>query len=304
MKDKLRDLIIGVAIGLANILPGVSGGFIAISFNVYKKIIFALTNFYKTPIKVFKEIWALAIGIGLGLLMSILGVQKLLEVFPIPTVFLFTGLILGSIPSIYDKTKSEYNKVKKFTAFILGLGSIIFLIVFLIFFSEPTVIGDANFRQLIILFIIGLVVAATMIIPGISGSLVLLAIGYYKYIFDFVVAFIKAALSFDFDGVFANLKLVAALGFGIVVGLISLAKGVERMIEKHPKTFYAGVLGLLIASPFAVIYQLYKDYYEEIQSNLVLNWVLGILFLLIGVVLSFMIVRFENKTKNKEIDEN
>ena len=301
MKDKIFDFLKGILIGIANILPGFSGGVMAVSFNVYDKLIHALTHFYKTPIKVFKNVWALALGVGIGILFSIYGIKLLLDKYPVQTVLFFTGLIVGSIPNIYERVDAKQVNWKKISAFLIGFGLISALLIFSIVYNDANTvaIGDVNFTQIIILFFVGIIAAATMIIPGVSGSLILLAIGYYNYIIDFTTEFIKSIVSFDFNGIFNNLLLVLALGLGIVVGMLSLAKGVEKLIDKQPRMFYSAVLGLLIASPFAIIYQMYIEYKAEIEESLVRHWVFGILFLIIGVIASGYITKSENKVKEE-----
>ncbi|MCK9471384.1 MAG: DUF368 domain-containing protein [Bacilli bacterium] len=300
MRDKFFDFLKGIIVGIANILPGFSGGVMAVSFNVYDKLIYALTNFYKKPIQVFKDIWGLALGIGFGILISIFGIKLFLDNFPIPTIFFFTGLIVGSIPNIYDRVDAKRINWKKVLSFLFGFGLITALLIFSITYNETNtgvVIGSVSVKDIIILFFVGIIAAATMIIPGVSGSLILLAIGYYNYIIDFTTSFIKSVFSIDFNGIFSNLLLVIALGLGIVVGMLSLAKIVEKLIDKHPKLFYSVVLGLLIASPFAIIYQMYIEYKEIIQDSLIRHWIFGILFLIIGVVTSIYITKSENKNK-------
>ena len=306
IKDKFFDFLKGIIVGIGNILPGFSGGVMAVSFNVYDKIIHALTHFFKTPFKVIKDIWALAFGIGLGIVISLFGIKLLLDNFPIPTIFFFTGLIVGSIPNIYDKTKSDDLEVKKLIAFLLGLGLVIGFLIFSIVYKESStgvVIGVVDLKQIIILFFVGIIAAATMIIPGVSGSLVLLAIGYYNYILEFATEFLKALLMFDFEVVFNNFLLVVAFGLGIVVGILSLAKLVEKLIDKYPKIFYSAVLGLLIASPFAIIYQMYMEYKEVIQDALIFNWIFVILFLIVGVFASIYITKSEERTNQKKFKE-
>lgn len=300
MRDKFFDFLKGIIVGIANILPGFSGGVMAVSFNVYDKLIYALTNFYKKPIQVFKDIWGLALGIGFGILVSIFGIKLFLDNFPIPTIFFFTGLIVGSIPNIYDRVDAKRINWKKVLSFLFGFGLITALLIFSITYNETNtgvVIGSVSVKDIIILFFVGIIAAATMIIPGVSGSLILLAIGYYNYIIDFTTSFMKSVFSIDFNGIFSNLLLVVALGLGIVVGMLSLAKIVEKLIDKYPKLFYSVVLGLLIASPFAIIYQMYIEYKEIIQDSLIRHWIFGILFLIIGVVTSIYITKSENKNK-------
>ena len=170
MKDKFFEFLKGIIIGIANILPGFSGGVMAVAFSVYDKLIHSINNFLKTPIQVIKDIWALGAGIALGVLLSIVGISILLDKFPIPTIFFFTGLIVGSIPNIYYKTKSEDKVLKKLSAFLIGFTLIGGLLVFSIFSSGTStnvVIGEVDLKQIIILFFVGIIAAATMIIPDI-----------------------------------------------------------------------------------------------------------------------------------------
>lgn len=303
MKAKLIDFLKGIIIGIANILPGFSGGVMAVAFNVYDRIINAISNVFKAPIKVIKDVWALAVGIVVGIVTSIAIIKFFLDNFPVPTIFYFTGLIVGSIPNIYDKVKPVRFDYKKIISFVLGFAFIIGLLLFSIFAknSESVVIGEIDAKQIIILFFIGIIAAATMIIPGVSGSLILLAIGYYKFLVDLIMGFIKAALAFDFNYMFANILLVASFAFGILVGMIALAKAIEKLIAKYPKIFYSIVLGLLVASPFAIIYQLYIEYKEAIHQALIINWIFGVLFLAIGVVTSIYISKSEERYKKTNV---
>lgn len=298
MKEKLIDFLKGIIIGIANILPGFSGGVMAVAFNVYDRLIHAISNILSKPIKVIKDIWALGAGVAVGILIAIVGISLLLTNFPIPTIFFFTGLIVGSIPNIYEKTKDLKFNYKKVISFFIGFGFIIGLLLFSIFYNgtgSSVVVGEVDVKQLAILFFVGIIASATMIIPGVSGSLVLLAIGYYQYIIDFIMNFLKAALAFDFSTMFSNALLVGALGLGIVVGMLVLSKVIEKLIDKYPTIFYTIVFGLLVASPFAIIYQLYIEYKEAIHSALILNWLFGIIFLVVGVITSHYISKSEQK---------
>lgn len=303
MKAKLFDFLKGIIIGIANILPGFSGGVMAVAFNVYDRIINAISNILKTPIKVIKDVWALAAGVVVGIVASIAIISFFLDNFPVPTIFYFTGLIVGSIPNIYEKIKPVTIDYKKIISLLLGFSFIIGLLLFSIFFKDPksVVIGEIDAKQIIILFFIGIIAAATMIIPGVSGSLILLAIGYYKFLVDLIMGFMKATFAFDFNYMFANLLLVASFAIGILIGMIVLAKVIEKLIEKYPKLFYSTVLGLLIASPFAIIYQLYIEYKEAIHKALIFNWIFGVVFLVIGVFTSIFISKSEERHKKTKV---
>ena len=107
----VKEFFQGVAIGIANVIPGFSGGTMAIIFNVYERIINAFSDVLKHPIKVIKDVWSIALGLVAGIIIAIVGIVKLLELATIPTVMLFVGLIIGSIPFIYLSIK-KYEKPK------------------------------------------------------------------------------------------------------------------------------------------------------------------------------------------------
>jgi putative membrane protein len=308
-KERIVDFIKGIIIGISNIMPGFSGGIMAVSFNVYDRIISAISSFFSHPLKVIKDIWAIALGGAVGIIIALLGISILLEHFPIPTIMLFTGLIVGSIPIIFDKVKAKRYKASQIIAFFMG----IFIIIGLpLLTKEKTVIVlEVDLALLLTMFLLGIVAAATMVIPGVSGSLVLLAFGYYIYIVQFIKDFLTAIINFDRELFLANFSLVIALGLGIVFGAIGLSRLVEKLLSKWPKIVYSAILGLVTASPFAIIYQLFnpndpstENYRNIIKENLVLNLFIGIVFLTIGVILANYMTKFEKNHPTRSKEEN
>ena len=106
IKDKLFDFLKGIAMGIANIIPGFSGGTMAVILKVYDKFLYALGNFFNHPIIVIKKVWSLFLGIVVGIVLGAVTIVKLLEIFPVPTMLFFVGLIIGSIPSIFIPSPS------------------------------------------------------------------------------------------------------------------------------------------------------------------------------------------------------
>ena len=195
----IKEFFQGVAIGIANVIPGFSGGTMAIIFNVYERVINAFSDILKHPIKVIKDIWAIAIGLIAGIIIAVIGVVKLLDVATIPTVMLFVGLIIGSIPFIYLNAR-EYKKVKFYD--LIGLFIAITILVILPLIQGNTIENvSINFWVIFIIFIMGIIAAATMIIPGVSGSLVLMIFGYYFFIMGTIKDVMNLVLSFDFANI-------------------------------------------------------------------------------------------------------
>lgn len=301
MKNKFIEFLKGILIGIGNVMPGFSGGTMAVAFNVYDKIINAISNFIIHPIEIIKSIWVLAFGIAVGIAITIFGISILLENFPIPTILLFTGLIVGSIPSMFGRIKTKKYKLSHLLAFLFG----IFIIIGFPLIgrnTETVQVLDINIGHLIILFLLGVVASASMIIPGVSGSLILLALGYYQYIIDFIKEFMKAVLEINFEGIFDNLILVISLGLGIVVGAILISKLIEILLKKYPIMVYTTIVGLLVASPFAIIYQMYDKYETVINEAMIFNWIVGILFLALGVFAADYITKYEQRHQKPEIE--
>lgn len=298
LKEKLLDFLKGIIIGIANIMPGFSGGIMAVSFNVYDRIISAVSNFFSKPLKVIKDVWALALGGVLGIVLAILGISFFLDKFPIPTVMLFIGLIVGSIPTIFEKVKAKKYSVSQIIAFFAG---IVFIVSVPLFAKERVLlVQEIDLGLVITLFFLGIVAAATMVIPGVSGSLILLAFGYYIYIVALVKDFLKAIIFFDKATLASNVFPILALAAGILIGVVLLAKLVEKLLKKRPKQVYSAILGMVCASPFAIIYQLFNPgdpetapYREALQRNLVLNLIIGVVFLAIGVIIANLLSKFE-----------
>ena len=247
------EIIKGMIIGIANVIPGLSGGTIAVSMGIYEKLIHTINNIFKTPIKCLKEIWTYIVGIGLGIVVAVFGITYLFEVSPIPTAMLFVGLILGAIPTIGGKVDERNISKRDIITFVVFLA-IIISIPFLK--SGVAMIDESSIVTYFIVFALGIVAAATMVIPGVSGSMILMAFGYYEYIMATISEFIKAFVSFEFDVLWDKALVLIPFGIGVLIGIIGIAKLIEWLLKHHQKTVYWGILGLLVASPFPIIIKL------------------------------------------------
>ena len=110
-----------------------------------------------------------------------------------------------------------------------------------------------NLGNIIKLFLVGGIAAATMVIPGVSGSMVLLLIGYYNPILSAISGFIRSAVSFDMQGILTGVGILAPFGIGVVVGVFAIAKLIEIIFNKFPLYAYWGIIGLIVASPIAIL---------------------------------------------------
>ena len=249
MREYISYIIKGMAIGVANAIPGVSGGTIAFVLGIYEKLTYSIsilpTALIKLQWKEIKDSLKVLIPIALGAAVSIVLFLKLINYtfihYPIPTRIFFVGLILGSFPFI-TKTVEEFN-IKVFAAFLLGA----FIMAIFVYFDVNKPVGAAtysgNFSVLygIKLFLCGIAAAVAMVIPGISGSLLLLILGEYENISYFISSF--------FDTF--NLQLLIPLiflGFGVIIGIFTISKLVTILLQKYKSILFGFVLGIIIVS--------------------------------------------------------
>ena len=135
IKNIILDFLKGIAIGIANVIPGFSGGTMAVILKVYERVINAFSELVKHPVKVIKDIWSILLGLAVGIIVAIVTIVKLLEFSPLPTLMFFVGLLLGAIPDLYK----EYNSAGKFRYFnILFFLIAVIIIVVLPFFTGST----------------------------------------------------------------------------------------------------------------------------------------------------------------------
>jgi len=253
MKEFVLNIFRGMVIGLSNVIPGVSGGTMMVSMGIYDKLIMVLTHF----VKKFKEAVMLVLPIGIGMILAIALFSKLFsEVlfpnYPLQTNLFFIGLIIGSLPIMYKKVKGKKIKVSSILAFALFFV----LVVGMAMLGEGEDTGadiTLSFMMIVKLFAVGVVAAATMVIPGVSGSMVMMILGYYTTIIDTISAFINALLAFNMAEIIACCIILAPFGIGVVVGIVAVAKLIEFIFKRYSQLAYWAIIGLVIASPFAIL---------------------------------------------------
>lgn len=289
MKNKLIEFLKGILIGIGNIAPGLSGGVIAVILNVYDRLINGVKDFFSHPFKVIKELWALIAGICLGILIGFIAIIRLIEIFPIPMMMLFIGFIIGPVPNLYMEVKDEKKTWVDYLVFFIIIGVIVGLS---LINSEK---GRADEVGIIALFIVGAIAASTMIIPGVSGTAILMIIGVFTYLVNELNLLIDYVLGFDIKNAFDVGVGLIPFGLGIVIGGVLLAKLVSRLFEKYQKTMKVAVIGLLVSCPFSIIFTMLNEYNEKMQQNLLINIIIGVITLVIGAFLSVYMAGMEKK---------
>lgn len=245
------NILKGVVMGIANVIPGVSGGTMAVTMGIYDKMIFAINNLFKKFMKSMKILIPIFIGMGIGIIFSSLIIEKLLDSFPLQTNSVFIGLILGGFPMIIKKVKGKSPKIAGSLCFIFFFALIIVLQ--LLNSGEGSADVEFTFSNMVLLFVIGIIASATMIVPGVSGSMVLMILGYYETIISNVNAFIKALTKFDIGACLECCVVLIPFGLGVLAGIFAIAKLIEFLFMRFEKETYYAILGLLAASPVAIL---------------------------------------------------
>ncbi len=248
----IKDILRGMLIGVANVIPGVSGGTIAVSMGIYDKIIYSITNLRKE----FKKSITTLLPYGIGMIIGVLGlafiIEFLFEKFQIPTVMAFLGLILGGLPPILKKVEKEKFKVTHLMSFALFVMMIVFLTIFSTSTSSSTNFST-DIWSIIMLFIMGFISAGTMVVPGVSGSMILMMLGYYEFIVQSINGFVKALASFSVPEIISSMGVLIPFGVGIIVGIFIIAKIINFLLKRYPNATYWGIIGLVVSSPFAIL---------------------------------------------------
>jgi len=276
MKTNLILFFKGIIIGLANVIPGVSGGTLMITLGIYKNIIETISHFFSN----FKKNLQFIIPIGLGLLVAILLFSKIinlsLEKFPFATTLFFLGIILGGIPLIVKKMQKDKFETKKISNYIIAFITFAFIIIFAMLKTDNEVnLDNLSFLSLIILFLVGMLASSTMVIPGVSGSFVLMLVGYYKPIINTI-----SSLT-DFNLIGHNLLIIGSFLLGAIIGIVLISKLIEFLLNKYETKTYYAVFGFIMASIIAIIKPLFS-------TNLnVLEVLIGLVLALVGFLVAF-----------------
>ena len=249
------NIIKGVMIGIANIIPGVSGGTMAVSLGIYDRLIGAVSGLFKEFKKNIAFLIPIIIGCGIGIVGFTYAIEYLLDKHTFVTCMAFVGLILGGLPAIISSMKS------KMTSGGIGVfGILAFVIAFVISGGMPllkeskdalTVISVTPVNM-VILFILGVVASATMVIPGVSGSMMLMIFGYYYAIINTIKTFLDNLRAFDLMGMKDGILLLAPFGIGVILGIFLIAKLITFLFEKYGVQTFCAILGLVISSPIAI----------------------------------------------------
>lgn len=276
----ILKFLAGVFIGIANVIPGVSGGTIAVILNVYEELLTLTSLDIKKIRERFKVLAFLCCGIVLGILIFAKIATFAYERFPVYTNFFFVGIIAGSIPFLFGLAKGYAGqtfqvKLGKWFAFFLA-----FAVMLALFFAKlkfgntENSILDLNFTQGIILFFVGIVAAIAMLLPGISGSFLLLLFGYYKTVMHAISNF--------------QIPILVVFGFGVLAGLVIGSRMIMRVLKTHSDIIYSAIFGLVLGSIIQII---------PFVKQQALGFVISALCFIAGFALIFIFTKMSETTE-------
>lgn len=247
-----KSILRGIIIGIANIIPGVSGGTMAVSMGIYDKIIHSITHIkseFKSSLKFLLPIF---LGAGIGIVFLSFLIEFLFNKAPIQTNLFFIGLIAGGLPWILKNVNNKGFRPSYLICFILFFALVISMAL-LGNGTGQSVILKVGLKDSIYLFLIGMLASATMVIPGVSGSMMLMLLGYYEPIISQINAFIKSLIAFDVNAVINSIFILAPFGIGIIIGIVVIAKIIDLVFSRFKVHTYWAIIGLIFASCISIV---------------------------------------------------
>lgn len=265
----------GFIVGLANIVPGLSGGTMAIGLNIYEPLLDAIGNFRKNIKKNSLFLGLIIVGMALAIVLGSNIMIYLLDNHLVMITCLFIGLILGGVPSIITQSSLKIS----FKNIIVFLIFFTFLMLFSTLSEGDKIVSLDNLTVLgfLILFGVGVIASATMVIPGISGSFVLVMMGYYKPILESIKEFTS------FINLTSNFFILGFFGVGVIIGIVLISKIMTFLFNSNKELTYAAIMGIIIASVIILFIPL-------VGVNMTFGKaVLSILMIDLGFLMAFML---------------
>ena len=290
-----RGGVLGFFIGLAVIVPGVSGSTVAIIFKLYEKLLYALGNIVKKIQKVRQVPASRRGGASHRLRARFFSRSRSLSILgPFTVIGLFAGLMLGAFPAVYDEIKGEKKTPPRLLLFLLGLLVPVAIALISVYGTEGAgSLKHLNAGHYILFLLLGYLVAVTQIVPGLSATALLMAFGYFTPIMQSV------HLSYwqEDPAVFA---VYACLAVGFLLGLVTFSKLLTTIFAKWRKGAFFLIVGLSLGSIVTMFFN--PDVcavYESWGTRLnVLDLVLGLALFVVGVVIAYLFVKYERKKSN------
>jgi len=242
--NSIHIILSGLVMGMAEVIPGVSGGTVAFVTGIYERLISAISSLRKVPALIAKRRWndliqeldlwflvKLGVGMATGIVIGALVITRFLESHPPVIWALFFGLIIGSI--FYMLSKLDIKLTSSWTMCILGI-----LVALGIGMME---MGGGN-TSLVFVFVSGMIAIMALVLPGISGSFLLLMMGMYTYIVGDTLKGLLVDFTMD------RLVVMMVFAVGCLVGLLTITRGLQWAFDKYKNATFALLTGFMIGA--------------------------------------------------------
>lgn len=315
----LKRLLAGMGIGVGAAIPGVSGAAIALIFKVYEEIIDAVNNFRKHFSYSIKVLIPILLGIVLAVIPCIYLFSLAFEYLMFVLLAAFAGFLLGSLPSVTDEVKGIKPNKKQIIIMVITFIFVIILGVLSVFLGPKVQLNDTFDSMPIWLYFVlipvGILAAVALTVPGLSGSLILLVIGFYRPLVDHAKNWGSEFIHGTFNNFPKLIFMILSFGVGCLIGVILVSKIMSYLLKKDHDSTYFGIIGFITGSLFVLFFN-YEIY------NYYLNWagisisginpilpmyyeiILGIAVFIFATLGSYFLVKYQRKSNNKEIEEN
>ena len=295
-KTWCKSGLLGFFIGLAVIVPGISGSTVAIIFKLYDQFLYAVGNLFKQFKKCFAFLLPIGLGMLLGVLLGFISVKKLLEIIPFAVVCLFAGLMCGAFPAVKDEIKGAKLTPKRIALFALGLFIPVAIGCTSAWLASgetaaSDVFTNVQWWHVLLGLVIGHVVGVTQIVPGLSASAFLMAVGWFGSLVDSV------SMTY-WQSNPAIFLVYMGLGIGFLTGLFTFSKFLTYLFGRARHTAYCMIVGLSLGSIASMFCNgdIIATYLSWAQNGVaVLDLCLGLALFAIGVVGAYLLVCYQRK---------
>lgn len=256
----IKLILKGFIIGIGKIMPGVSGAMLAMSLGIYERAIDSINNFFKDPIKNFKFIISLFIGAFFAITFMSKVIIFLLNNFYLSTMLLFIGLIIGGFPSFVKNMNIKKARFIHYLIMILCFA----LVLVLEYYNKGNILNyNSDFKSY---FFIGFIDAATMIIPGLCGTAIMMLLGCYDLLLN-----LMSNIS-SISGIIGNINLLLPYSLGILITIILLSKLIGYLFNNKSTYIYFAIFGFALGSVIVLFISTFNNSYNiwEILISIVL----------------------------------
>jgi len=281
----------GLAVGIANIVPGISGATLAVIFRIYDRLIHAINNLTADFKESLRFLIPFGLGMGGGIIVGGSLISILIGMFSFQSAAFIAGLMAGSIPFLYGQAKNGDGEKTPPVYYLAGVVAMLAIIALSVFVPTPELYidGALGFGAVMLLFLGGLLAAAAMVIPGVSGAMVLILLGIYPLAMN-TINDIRAYLAtpFDFTLLPPILWVVVPVGLGIIPGILLASRVIAVLLDKYYALTHFIIVGLILGTVFALFND--PDTYASGEVTVMVAVTGGLVFL-VGVGLALRLGR-------------